>query len=103
MAYQGEQASIQQSLDREHIQAAFQRFEKTIYPSDAKLFRSLTLKDVWDAVQVIENEQTMRRSLRNTRRIQPLFEGLKTLGNLLDPLCQGVPFLCYIWVGPNST
>jgi len=82
---------------QEKIEAAFEQFRASIYPCDDKTFRSTELKDVYNAVRAIERSQSERRCLRNTRRIQPLFDGLKLLGNLLEPLCQGVPFLCYIW------
>jgi hypothetical protein len=98
MALEAEVDAVHQQLSQAKIEAAFKRFEEAIYPNDAKLFRSLKLEDVWNAARAIESNQSSRRSLRNTRRIQPLFEALKLLGNALDPLCQGVPYLCYIWV-----
>jgi hypothetical protein len=98
MALQAEFDNAQQPLSQARIEAAFKRFEEAIYPNDAKLFRSLKLEDVWNAARAIESNQSARRSLRNTRRLQPLFEALKLLGNALEPLCQGVPYLCYIWV-----
>ncbi|GKT44855.1 uncharacterized protein ColSpa_05036 [Colletotrichum spaethianum] len=37
-----------------NIENAFNRFESAIYPVDAKLFRSLSLDDVWNAAKVVE-------------------------------------------------
>ncbi|KAI8631011.1 hypothetical protein F5Y19DRAFT_483660 [Xylariaceae sp. FL1651] len=79
------------------IEESFRRFEAIIFPSDKKSFQSTELEDVWSAVRHIEREQSNRKSLRNTRRIEPLFQALKIFGNAIEPLCQGVPFLCYIW------
>ncbi|KAJ8131632.1 hypothetical protein O1611_g1993 [Lasiodiplodia mahajangana] len=79
------------------IEEAFQRFEAILFPSDKRLFQSTELEDVWSAVRHIEHEQSNRKSLRNTRRVEPLFQALKIFGNAIGPLCQGVPFLCYIW------
>jgi hypothetical protein len=98
MALQTEPDNTHKALSQARIEEAFKRFEEAIYPNDAKLFRNLKLEDVWNAARAIESNQSARRSLRNTRRIQPLFEALKTLGNVLEPLCQGVPYLSYIWV-----
>lgn len=99
MASQTEDDALQAlNPSQEKIEAAFKRFEEAIYPSDVKLFRDSTLEDVWKAARAIESNQSARRSLRNTRRIQPLFDALRLLGNALDPLCQGVPYLCYLWV-----
>ncbi|KAK1728198.1 uncharacterized protein BDZ83DRAFT_649043 [Colletotrichum acutatum] len=79
------------------IQDAFEQFEQALYPSDAKLFRGLSLEDVQNAARAVEREQSERRALRNTRRLEPFFEALKTLGVVLEPLCQGIPFLCFAW------
>ncbi|KAF0325303.1 hypothetical protein GQ607_007337 [Colletotrichum asianum] len=84
--------------NRKKIQDAFKRFEGAIYPDDAKYFRDLSLEDVWKAARGVEREQSERRALRNTRRLEPFFEALKTLGVILGPLCQGVPFLCFAWI-----
>ena len=89
MASKAEFDDVQQPLSQAKIEAAFKRFEKAIYPDDARLFHSLKLEDVWNAARAIESNQSSRRSLRNARCIQPLFEALKLLGNALEPLCQG--------------
>ena len=81
-----------------NIQAAFESLEKAIHPSDVTLFRSTTLHDVMKAAKVIESDQSRRRCLRNLRRIQPLFEALGQFSGALEILCQGTPYLCYIWV-----
>ena len=80
------------------ITEAFEKFQAIIYPSDARLFSSLELKDVWEVARTVEMDQSARKSLRNTRRLEPLFNALKIFGNAIEPLCQGVPYLCYIWV-----
>lgn len=87
-----------QAQSRAKIEEAFKSLESEIYPTDARLFRSMVLGDVWNAAREIENEQSARKSLRNTRRIQPLLDALKIFGNAIDPLCQGTPYLCFIWV-----
>lgn len=80
------------------IEEAFERFQAAIYPSDARLFNSIQLKDVWEAAKAVEMDQSTRKSLRNTRRLEPLLKALNIFGNVIEPLCQGVPYLCYIWV-----
>ena len=98
----GESESAPQLQTRANIEEAFKKFEAAIYSNDARLFRRVTLNNVWDAARAIESDQSSRRSLRNTRRIQPLFEALKIFGSAIEPLCQGVPCLCYIWVSNHS-
>jgi hypothetical protein len=79
------------------ISEAFHRFESLIYPSDARAFRSTTLQQVKDAAKIIERDQAKRRCLRNLRRIKPFFEALARFGGSIETLCQGTPFLCFIW------
>src|SRR5271163_293873 len=79
------------------ISDAFHRLEVSIYPSDARAFRSTTLQQVKDAAKIIERDQAKRRCLRNLRRIKPFFEALARFGGSLERLCQGTPFLCFIW------
>lgn len=84
------------------IEEAFEKFESLIYSSDKRLFRSTTLQDVREAARIIDRDQAQRRCLRNLRRIQPLLQALGRFGGALDTLCQGTPYLCYIWVRSKS-
>jgi hypothetical protein len=83
---------------KDTIKDAFEKLHCELFPTDAKYFHSLDLKDVWNAARSIESEQAARRSLQNTRRIMPLLEALNKFSGPLDTLCQGTPFLCYAWV-----
>ena len=80
------------------IKGAFERFESTIHTSDIRLFRSTTLQDVREAARIIERDQAERKCMRNLRRVRPLLEGLGKFAGALDALCQGTPYLSYIWV-----
>jgi hypothetical protein len=81
------------------IEDAFQKFEQLIRPSDDRLFKQTELEDVRQAAYIISRDQSRRKCLRNLRRIKPLFDILSKLSGPLDTLCQGTPYLCYIWVG----
>lgn len=93
-----ELAPTSKAQNQAKIEEAFKRLEKAIYPSDARLFHSLTLRDVWDAARSVESEQAARKSLRNMRRIQPLLYTLGKFSGAAETLCQGTPYLCFIWV-----
>ena len=80
------------------IEQAFTKFEAIVRANDARLFKSTTLADVREAARIVERDQTQRRCLRNMKRIEPLFEGLQVLAGAIETLCQGTPYLCYIWV-----
>ncbi|KAK5056694.1 hypothetical protein LTR84_012226 [Exophiala bonariae] len=79
------------------ISAAFKKLETAIYPADARLFCSTTLKDVQEAAKVVQRDQEARQCIRNLRRIKPLFAALERLGTAVETLCQGTPYLCFIW------
>lgn len=81
------------------IQDAFTKLEQALYRSDIQLFRSTTLKDVREAAKIISRDQAQRRCLQNLRRLEPFFEALGKFGGAIETLCQGTPYLCYIWVG----
>jgi hypothetical protein len=56
------------------------------------------LKDVWKAAQEIQRVQRQRLSLRNMARLKPLLETLGKYAQAVDVLCNGTPFLPWIWV-----
>ena len=90
-------ASTTSSSSATTIRDAFERLESAVHSSDMRLFKSTTLEAVREAAQIIERDQSQRRTLRSLRRIEPLFQALRKLGGAIDTLCQGTPYLCFIW------
>ncbi|OAP57410.1 hypothetical protein AYL99_08148 [Fonsecaea erecta] len=82
------------------VKEAFTKFEALVGANDARLFKATTLKDVREAARIIERDQSSRRSMRNMRRIEPLFDALDLLSGAIDTLCQGTPYLCFVWKAP---
>jgi hypothetical protein len=80
------------------IKDAFTKFEALISVDDARLFKSTTLADVRKAAHIIERDQSQRRCLRNMKRIEPFFDAVRKLSGTIETLCQGTPYLCFIWV-----
>ncbi|KAH7241487.1 hypothetical protein BKA59DRAFT_529143 [Fusarium tricinctum] len=60
-------------------------------------FANTTLEDVKKAARSIENQLAARQSLRNMRRLMPLFRGLEHYSKVVDILCNGTPYLPWIW------
>jgi hypothetical protein len=77
---------------------AFNRLSSTVSRSDAIAFNSTTLEDVWNCAREIELAQRRKRSLRNLRRIEPLLKGLEIYAKSIDVICNGTPFVPWIWV-----
>ena len=80
------------------IEAAFKLLEQTVSDDHKRDFYSTELKDVRQAALDIEKWQRPRRSLRNMARIEPLLAGIQQYAGPLETLCQGTPYLPFIWV-----
>lgn len=85
------------SLARQTIRTAHEDLERTITPADSRDFRLQTLQDVRNTALEIETQLAARQSLRNMRRLIPLFKGLEHYSRMLDILCNGTPYLSWIW------
>lgn len=82
---------------RQIIREAFEDLERTITPADSRDFRVSSLQQVRDAALEIERQLAARGSLRNMRRLMPLFAGMEHYSNVMDILCNGTPYLSWIW------
>ncbi|KAI1208368.1 uncharacterized protein F4807DRAFT_468625 [Annulohypoxylon truncatum] len=85
------------ALARQTMRTAFEELERTITPADSRDFPNSTLHHVRKAALVIENQLAARQSLRNMRRLGPLFQGLEHYAKVVDVLCNGTPYLSWIW------
>jgi hypothetical protein len=80
------------------FESAIITFKQTISPSDAVIFQSTSIEDVWKAAEKIQGDQKQRKSLRNMRRIEPFLKGLEKYSKVIEVLCNGTPYLPWIWV-----
>ena len=85
------------ALARQTIRTAYEDLERTITPADSRDFYLKTLQDVWMAALEIEKQLAARQSLCNMRRLMPLFRGLEHYSKVIDLLCNGTPYLPWIW------
>ncbi|KAI9667637.1 MAG: hypothetical protein M1821_000454 [Bathelium mastoideum] len=79
------------------LHKAFERFSATVTAEDHRQFSSTELKDVRDAALQIESQLSTRGALRNMRRLQPLLQGLEHYSKAIEVLCNGTPYLPWIW------
>ncbi|KAK8019095.1 NACHT domain-containing protein [Apiospora arundinis] len=82
---------------RKAMKSAFNQLQATITPGHARNFSSTTLEHVRTELLKIENELAARQLLRNTRRLAPLLQGLEHYAKVMDVLCNGTPFLPWVW------
>jgi hypothetical protein len=85
------------ALAQRTIREAFEDLEKVVSPADSRHFESATLEDVQKAALEIENQLAARQSLRNMRRLMPLFSGLGYYAQAIEILCNGTPYLPWLW------
>ncbi|KAK4964636.1 hypothetical protein LTR28_003652, partial [Elasticomyces elasticus] len=79
------------------IEQAFTRFKQTVSPSHARNFSSTELKDVWTAAREVEQKLVAKQKNRNLTRIQPLLKGIEHYSKVVEVLCNGTPYLPWIW------
>jgi hypothetical protein len=79
------------------IREAFEDLERTVSPADSRDFEDATLQSVQKAALDIESQLGMRSSLRNMRRLMPLFSGLEHYSGAIEVLCNGTPYLPWLW------
>ncbi len=84
------------------IDDAFEKLKRSISEEDAHNFASTELKDVWSAVREIDSQQRKRQSAQNLRRIEPLLRGVEKYTKVIEVLCNGTPYMPYVWVRIHS-
>lgn len=84
-------------IARQAMQNAFEDLKGAISPQYSKNFDDSTLQRVRKEALDIENQLGSRGWLRNMRRLQPLLTALEHYSNVMGTLCNGTPFLPWIW------
>ncbi|KAI0470247.1 hypothetical protein F4859DRAFT_486121 [Xylaria cf. heliscus] len=90
-------APIPSPAAKQTIKAAFESLGKTIRPADSQHFAETTLQDVRAFAIQLEEKLAARKALRNMRRLDPLLKGLQHYSKVVDILCNGTPYLAWIW------
>jgi len=84
------------------IVESVQRFKATITPEHKAQIECTAVKDVVDAILVIQQNLVNRRANRNLRKLYPFVQGLGQYSSALDVLSNGLsPYLPFIWVSGN--
>ncbi|EDU43054.1 conserved hypothetical protein [Pyrenophora tritici-repentis Pt-1C-BFP] len=89
---------------RRTFQESFAKFEKTVVKrskDDQRDFADTTLRDVWEAVGEIERLLAARQCLRNMKRLEPFLNGLEAYAKVVEVLCNGTPFMPWIWLASD--
>lgn len=84
------------------IRHAFQDLEAVVSAAHSKDFAATTLEHVQKAALEIENQLAARQSMRNMRRLMPLFSGLGHYSKAIEVLCNGTPYLPWLVSGFRS-
>jgi hypothetical protein len=89
---------------RRTFQDSFEKFEKSVQKrskTDQREFSDTTLRDVYEAAKGIEQQLAAQQRLRNLKRLEPLLNGLEAYSKVMEVLCNGTPYLPWIWVSLN--
>jgi hypothetical protein len=81
---------------------AFDKLKETvdsINPQHIPLFQNTKLEDVFNASREIEKALAKRKCMRNMRRLTPFLRSLEHYSKSVEILCNGTPYLPWIWVG----
>ncbi|KAF5982359.1 NACHT domain-containing protein [Fusarium bulbicola] len=79
------------------LEISCNRFKAGISDDDDRLIRATSTDDVQVAIKQIETQLAARGSLRNLGRLTPYLNAIERYSKAVDPLCNGVPYLSYIW------
>jgi hypothetical protein len=80
------------------VATAFTSLERRVHKHHVRVFHDTTLKDVWVAVEEVEKRLAAKAQSRSLRRIKPLLDGLEHYSKAIEVLCNGTPYLPWIWV-----
>lgn len=80
------------------FEVAFRKLKGSVTEADAAVFQSTKFEDVWKAAEDIEKMHREKRSLMNMRRIEPFLKGLEGYSKVIEVLCNGTPYMPWIWV-----
>jgi hypothetical protein len=94
MAPSSASSSVQASST---LRDAFERFALSVSQDDQLLFRNTKLKDVWDEALQIEKKLRKKGIQRNIARLNPLLRGMEHYSKVVEVLCNGTPYLSWIW------
>lgn len=79
------------------IREAFEDLERALSTSDSVTLKDTMLEDVQKAAYLVEEELAAKKSLRHMKRLEPLFAGLRHYSKTIEVLCNGTPYLPWIW------
>ena len=79
------------------IEVAFNDLKDALSATDYAQLKDTTLGDVQDALHKLEEYLSARGWVRNLRRLLPLITVLGHYHKTIEVLCNGTPFLPWIW------
>ncbi|KAJ0120655.1 NACHT domain-containing protein [Diaporthe amygdali] len=82
---------------QETMRNAFDDLQKVITQQDSQDYDDCSLESVRQEALDIENRLGSRGWLCNMRRLKPLLDGLEHYSKVVDTLCNGTPYLPWIW------
>ena len=78
---------------------ALDRFRAGLSPEDIAEFKYSKSEDVWDMVEQVQKEQSLRGCMQNLARIKPFIDGLTRYAAVIEVFVQAKPeIMALVWV-----
>ena len=91
-------ATVPTATPNSIFETAYRKLKDSVTSAEANAFQSTSFEDVWKAAEEIEKAHEARGNLRNMRRIAPFLKGLQNYSKVIEVLCNGTPYMPWIWV-----
>ncbi|KAI4143788.1 MAG: hypothetical protein LQ340_006869, partial [Diploschistes diacapsis] len=76
---------------------AFEEISSVIKANEAAGFSSTSLLNTYEVALAIDEKLATKGRIRNMIRLRAFFDGIERYAKAMEPLCNGTPFLPWIW------
>ena len=75
------------------------RFKASLTAEEISAFQGITIDDIWQMTENLQNEQSTRSCMQGWARIGPFIEGITRYSAVIEVFVQGkAEILAFIWV-----
>lgn len=82
----------------ERMEEAYQRFKCTLTAEDCVNFHSATRREAWEELRKLQRVHGAEVGSSTFINLQSFLSGLEGYSSVIEVLCNGTPYLSFIWV-----
>ena len=99
MSSQSTKVGANQTTKVDAFTQALDRFRDGLSPEDIAEFKYSKGEDVWNMVERVQKEQSLRGCMQNLARIKPFIDGLTRYAAVIEVFVQAKPeIMALVWV-----